>query len=228
MLRGKVCRRRIHPSRALYLGGTGNDEGRAIAVDADGNAYVTGCTTSPDFPTFNAVQSELAGPAGAAALKGDAFVAKLSADGSTLLYSTFLGGSGEDCGNAVAVDTQGHCYVTGETASPDFPVANALQPAFGGPTPASKGDAFVTKLSPDGSALVYSTYLGGSGNDTGNGIAVDDDGSACVTGFAGSGDFPTTPGVFQPSGTGSAFVARLVSERVFAGVLLVSRRERRR
>jgi beta-propeller repeat-containing protein len=194
---------------STYLGGTGNDEGRAIAVDGNGNAYVTGCTTSPDFPTANAIQTATAGPTGAAALKGDAFVAKLSPDGSSLIYATFLGGAGEDCGNAIAVDGEGHCYVAGETTSPNFPTVSSLQPLFGGPSPAATGDAFVTKLSPDGSSIVYSTFLGGSGDDGANGIAVDESGSAYVAGFTGSQNFPTTPGAFQRAGAGSAFVAKL-------------------
>ena len=139
----------------------------------------------------------------------NAFVAKLSADGSALVYSTYLGGSGNDgsdAGNGIAVDAAGNAYVTGHTFSPDFPTANALQAAPGGPN----GNAFVAELMSGGSALVYSTYLGGSGNDDGYGIAVDAAGNAYVTGFASSPDFPTV-NALQPTlgGPTNAFVAKI-------------------
>jgi hypothetical protein len=186
---------------STYLGGSGYDYGEAIAVDAAGHAYVTGDAESDDFPTTaGAVQPTRRGIA-------DAFVAKLDPTGSALVYSTYLGGSGDDEGCGIAVDAAGHAYVTGFTGSDDFPTtARAVQPTHGG-----IADAFVAKLDPTGSALVYSTYLGGSGWNDGHGIAVDAAGHAYVTGFTGSDDFPTTAGAVQPTrrGTGDAFVAKL-------------------
>jgi hypothetical protein len=204
------------PSRALvidpvfvystYLGGSGGDEGFGIAVDAESNAYVTGSTTSADFPTVNPLQPELGGP-----LSSDAFVAKLAPDGSSLVYSTYLGGSRLDIGVGIAVDAEGSAYLTGQTFSLDFPTANALQPICH--CGLFTSDAFVTKLSPDGSALVYSTFLGGSGLDGGSGIAVAADGSAYVTGGTFSRDFPTG-NALQPDfgGTSDAFIAKFAPD----------------
>jgi hypothetical protein len=183
---------------STYLGGSGNNAGpgvfpplylSGIAVDASGNAYVTGTTYSTDFPvTQNAFQTTSAGSA-------DAFVSKLNATGSALLYSTYLGGIGDDYGFGLAVDTSGNTYVTGGTLSVDFPTTpGAFQTTFGGYI-----DAFVTKLNDTGSALAYSTYLGGSANDAGSGVAVNASGSAYVAGYTYSSDFPTTPGAFQTS-----------------------------
>jgi len=163
---------------STYLGGVSTDTGYAIAGGSDGSTYIAGQTYSADFPVLDALQPTKS-------LSSDAFVAKLSADGSTLIYSTYLGGSDVDAASGVAADGAGAAYVTGGTRSTDFPTANALQPAFGG-----YYDAFVTKLSPDGSALVYSTYLGGDGIDSGRGIAADADGNAYVTGSTRSLNFP--------------------------------------
>src|SRR5205085_6668117 len=120
-----------------------------------GQAYVTGNTASVNFPTKNAFQSAFAGSGDNNF--GDAFVTKLSADGKTLVYSTFIGGSGDDVGFGIAVDAAGSAYVTG-ASSPGFPIRNALQPTYGG----GSSDAFVLKLTPAGNDLVYSTFLGGS------------------------------------------------------------------
>jgi hypothetical protein len=182
-----------------YLGGSGFDLGRAIAVDASGNAYVTGDTQSTNFPTANPLQ---AAPAGGR----DAFVSKVNAAGSSLVYSTYLGGSDGDIGRGIAVDASGNLYVTGDTLSTDFPTANAFQPAYGG----GIADVFVTKLNAAGSAFVYSTYLGGSGDDGGFAIALDASRNAYVTGFVESTDFPTV-GAFDTTlgGASDAFVAKL-------------------
>lgn len=161
------------------LGGSDDDAGYAIAVDAGGNAYVTGDTESLDFPCAKPLQRASGGST-------DVFVAKLSADGSTLLYSTYLGGSGADVGYGIALDPAGNIYLTGDTSSTDFPVVKPMQPALAGAP-----DVFVSKLSADGSRLLYSTYIGGSNGERGNGIAVDADGSAYVTGYTNSKDFPT-------------------------------------
>jgi hypothetical protein len=188
----------IDPTLAYstYLGGSGTDFNFGVAVDGAGNAYVTGMTLSSDFPTANPVQPDFGG---AGAVWGDAFVTKFNAAGS-LVYSTYLGGSGQDFGTRIAVDGSGHAYVAGETGSTDFPTANALQPGFGG----GFSDAFVTKLSPDGSALVYSTYLGGASSDSGFGIAVDASGNAYVSGDTFSTNFPTA-NAFQPTRAGFVF-----------------------
>jgi Bacterial Ig-like domain (group 3)/Beta-propeller repeat len=163
---------------STYLGGSADDAAYHIAVDSAGNAYVTGVTTSADFPTADAFQPAYGGNA-------DAFVTKINADGSALVYSTYLGGSSDEVGQSIAVDSAGSVYVTGYTGSPDFPTVNPIQATNHG-----IHDAFVTKISPDGSALIYSTYLGGSSDDYGWGIAVDSAGNAHVTGDTPSRDFP--------------------------------------
>ena len=189
---------------STYLGGAAGDIGAGIAVDASGNAYVTGMTQSADFPTLNAIQPDLRGTPGFF----KAFVAKLDSTGSGLVYSTYLGGSGEERGNAIAVDGQGSAYVTGITSSSDFPTASPLQPA-----PRGGMDAFVAKLMPDGSALAYSTFLGGQGHDIANDIAVSDEGYASITGETDSDDFPTV-NAFQPTlqGGKDAFLATVVPD----------------
>ena len=200
---------------STYLGGSGWDTGYAIAVDAAGNAYVTGETLSSDFPTANALQ-----PAMAPGSSTDAFIAKLDASGTALLYSTYLGGNNYDGAYGIAVDSAGTAYVTGYTYSADFPTMHAVQPAFGAPPAANQpafgggsSDAFVAKLDPTGSALVYSSYLGGSSQDQGNSIAVDSAGNAHVTGETWSSDFPTAqalqPTKAGPSATADAFIAKL-------------------
>jgi Beta-propeller repeat len=193
---------------STYLGGTGTDLANAIAVDAAGSSYVTGRTSSPGFPTTPGAFDTTPGGS------GDAFVTKLAPDGSTLAYSTYLGGAGgSDEANGIAVDGAGRAYVTGSTNSSDFPTtAGAFDTTLAG-----SDDAFVTKLEPDGSALAYSTYLGGNGNaDYGNGIAFDGAGSAFVTGYTVSANFPTTPGAydttFQPAGNFFAFLTKLVPD----------------
>jgi hypothetical protein len=189
---------------STYLGGSGNDESFGIAVDASGNAYVTGGTNSIDFPT---TAGALDTTYNDGYPTGDAFVAKLNASGSALVYSTYLGGSGDDEGNGIAVDAGGNAYVTGWTESSDFPTTvGALDTTYNG-----GDDAFVAKLNANGSGLVYSTYLGGSGDDLGCGIAVDEAGNAYVTGSTWSIDFPTTAGALDTTsvGSGDAFVANL-------------------
>ncbi|OFX21373.1 MAG: hypothetical protein A2V77_07865 [Anaeromyxobacter sp. RBG_16_69_14] len=184
---------------STYLGGAFNDEVWGIAVDRWGNALVAGETLSTDFPEVNPVQSSHGGGT------YDAFVAKLDAAGGALVYATYLGGSAEDGAAGIAVDHAGNAYVTGNTASVDFPIANPFQSAYGGAV-----DAFVAKLDPRGTALVYATYLGGSAGDGAVGIAVDRSGNAYVTGGTGSTDFPTA-NPFQPAGRGGgdAFAAKL-------------------
>jgi hypothetical protein len=165
---------------STYLGGAQADVGQGIKVDSSGSAYITGYTFSSDFPTQNPYQGSTAG-------EPDAFVAKLDAAGSALVFSTYLGGSGDDRGLGIALDTSGSVYVAGVSQSADFPTTvAAFQSANRG-----ERDAFISKLSSAGSNLVYSTLLGGAGADQANGIAVDSSGNAFVTGFTQSSDFPT-------------------------------------
>ena len=194
-------------SYSTYLGGSGNESGSGIAVDANGNAYVTGVTTSNNFPTeFGGFQRACAGT-----FCGEAFVTKLNPTGSALIYSTYLGGRGHDFGISVAVDFAGNAYVTGSTESDDFPTTvGAYQRVQRGFT-----NAFITKLNPTGSALIYSTLFGGDNFNSGFGIAVDAAGNAYVTGQTSSNIFPTTAGAFQMKlaggglTTGDAFVTKL-------------------
>jgi hypothetical protein len=192
---------------STYLGGSESDSGTGIAVDSSGNAYVTGRTDSGNFPTANPIQATCKG--GGCSGDDDAFVAELNAAGSALVYSTFLGGSGIDEGYGIAVDSSGNAYVTGWTTSRDFPTANPIQPVnLSGKY--DYGTAFVAKLNSNGSALVYSTYLGGSGGDWGYGIAADSSGAAYVTGYTGSTDFPTVnPLQATLAGGYDAFVAKI-------------------
>ena len=194
---------------ATYLGGSSFEQGTAIAVDANGNAYVTGYTLSTDFPTVTPYDRSL-GKSGDV----DVFVAKLNATGTALAWSTYLGGAGSiDRAVGIAVDASGSAYITGQTASNNFPVsATAWQKAISG------GGAFVAKLGPTGNTLAYSTYVAGA---TSSAIAVDRDGNAYVTGSA-TPAFVTTPGALQrmpanPSGTG--FVLKLESHGQRAGLM---------
>ncbi len=186
---------------STFLGGTpGPEAGNGIAVDAAGNAYLSGSTDSIYFPTTpGAFDTSVNG-------SDDAFVAKLSADGTSLIYGTYLGGSGFDWGYGVAVDSAGNVYTTGYTGSGNFPTTpGAFDTSYNGLT-----DVFVAKLSADGTSLVYGTYLGGSALDIGNAIAVDVAGNAYVAGSTKSTNFPTTPGAFDTSyNDQEAFVARL-------------------
>ena len=190
-------------SYSTYLGGSGSFEsGIGIAVDSAGSAYVTGDTNSTNFPTTSgAFQTTFGGGF------SDAFVTKLNPAGSALVYSTYLGGSADDRGHGIAVDSAGNAYVTGVTASTNFPTTSgAFQTTFGG----APSDAYVTKLNPAGSALVYSTYLGGVENDQGSAIAVDSAGSAYVTGLTFSTNFPTaSPIQAAKAGDFDAFVTKL-------------------
>jgi hypothetical protein len=208
---------KINPSGSAlvystYLGGSGSgpygDWGSVIAVNSAGNAYVTGWTSSTNFPLMNPLQGVFGGG------DFDAFVTELNPTGSALVYSTYLGGNNRDCGYGIALDSAGNAYVTGCTFSTNFPVTpGAFQTACGGACPVNS-NAFVTEINPSGSALVYSTYLGGSGGDGGYGIAVDSAGNGYVTGYTNSTDFPVTPGAFQttcgnPSFCENAFITEI-------------------
>ena len=160
---------------STYLGGMFGDYANGIAVDSAGEAYVTGSTTSTDFPRKNAEQPSCGDPEveGKADCRlGDAFVTKFNSAGDAFVYSTYLGGRGPDQGANIALDTAGDAYVTGYTFSTNFPTKSPEQPSCGDPE-CKRGDAFVTKLNSAGAALAYSTYLGGSGREIGRGIATD-------------------------------------------------------
>ena len=183
---------------STYFGGFAADVGHGIAVDNAGGVYITGRTASHDFPTKNALQPVLAGVQ-------DAFLSKLSESGGGLLYSTYLGGSGSDRGSAVAVDSSGSPYVAGMTLSADLPTVNPFQAVNRG-----RADGFVVKGNLPGSAFIYSTYLGGSGDDMAHGLVVDTAGNAYVTGQTNSTDFPVQDPIQQlPQGLEDAFVAKL-------------------
>jgi hypothetical protein len=160
---------------STYLGGSGDDYGWGIAVDSAGNAHVTGDTPSRDFPVLNAIQ-----PTFHEGANFNSFISEINAAGSALIYSTYWGGSGGEGGSRVAVDAARNTYIGGYTFSPDFPIANAIQPTYAGNV-----DAYLTKLSPDGQTVIYSTFLGGSGFEYGWDVAVDPAGNAYMTGFTG-------------------------------------------
>ena len=170
---------------STYLGGNRCDNANSVAIDSSANVYVVGSTRSADFPLAGAFQGTIGD-----SFFGDAFITKLTSNGS-MTYSTYLGGDSSDIGFGIAVDGSGNAYVTGSTSSTNFPTANPIQAMTSG------GDAFVTKLNSQGSALVYSTYLGGFGMDVGRGIAIDSTGNAYVTGFANSPDFPLIAGALR-------------------------------
>ena len=197
---------KISPTGALvyatYLGGVGADEGRGIAVDASGDAYVTGITSSGNFPvSLAAYQSRYQGGA------HDGFAVKLGPAGTALAYSTFLGSSGDDQPAAIAVDPAGNAYITGSTDGDDYPTTTAAyQSTASNPVSVS----FVTKLNPTGGAA-YSTYLGGDISDAAKGIAVDFAGNAYIAGVTSSDNYPTTSGALKValSGPSDAFVTKL-------------------
>ena len=195
-----------------YIGGSQDDGVSAIAVDAAGNAYLAGATNSSDFPVVNAFQSQFAGMGGYGTYirTGDAFVAKLNPAGNKLLYSTYLGGRMDDIAFGIAIDGTGAAYVTGATLSPDFPLSqgaaqNRMKGYGGEPTDRpccngplwDPGDAFITKLDPTGSQVVFSTYLGGSLDDVAYTIALDPSNNVYVGGCTLSSDFPVTAGAYQ-------------------------------
>ena len=189
---------------STYLGGNSSEGGRSIAVDTNECAYVTGWTSSEDFPLKNPIMN----------YKGDydAFVTKLSTDGQSLVFSTYLGGSSRDCGYAIAVDANECAYITGETSSSDFPLQDPYMTDPGD----YHYDAFVTKLSADGQSLIYSTYLGGNFWDLGNSIAVDSNECVYVTGRTCSTNFPLQNPYMNYQGDYDTFVV------VFKPIIIIS------
>jgi hypothetical protein len=196
---------------ATYLGGTTFDVPQDMALDPSGDVFLVGDTSSTDFPTtpgaFQTTDHGGANP-GDGMPNGDAFVCKLNATGTGLIYSTYLGGSGFEEGVGIAADGAGNAYVVGYTYSPDFPTVNPFQAALNGPF-----DAFVTKLNATGTGLDYSTYLGGSGGEYGYGVAVDASGDAYIAGITGSADFPTVDPIQAKNAGGyDAFVSQLTPD----------------
>jgi Beta-propeller repeat len=199
---------------STYLGGSNSEYAFGLAVDASGNAYVTGNTESTNFPvTPGAFQPSYGGEQGPICdwVCGDTFVTKLNPSGSGLIYSSYLGGSGDDISDAIVFDGAGNAYVEGSTNSPDFPTTpGAFQTTFtGGDSCGGRGGGnvpcsvvFLTKINPAGTALVYSTYLGGSGGDGGGGLSVDSSGHAYVGGSTCSADFPITSNAYQTQNAG--------------------------
>jgi hypothetical protein len=183
---------------STYLGGSGQDVGFGIALDASNNTVVTGYTYSSDFPvTSGAFQTSTT-------VNGAAWVTKLNVGGTAQIFSTYLGGTnGTSAGNSVKVDTPGNVYVTGYTCASDFPTtAGVFQPTFGGDCTPAGGDAFVTKLNPTGSTPVFSSYLGGAGDDVGFSIGLDNMNDVYITGRSSSTNYPVTPGAFQSTMAG--------------------------
>ncbi|WP_309495554.1 SBBP repeat-containing protein [Mechercharimyces sp. CAU 1602] len=178
---------------STYLGGSSIESGTGIEVDSDRNSYITGVTSSTDFPvTSGAFQSTFAGDR-------DAFVTKMNATGTSLIYSTYLGGTDDDAANGIDVDSMGNAYVTGTTMSTDFPITSgSFQTTFMG-----FENAFVTKLNSTGTSLLYSTYLGRSGSNGSSSIAIDTANNAYVFGTTNSNLFPVTSGAFQTIRPGS-------------------------
>jgi hypothetical protein len=199
---------------STYLGGTGGDCPVGIAGDPSGNAYITGLTSSADFPTtkgaFQPTPPSLC-PAGSSEWDySHAFVVKINplrTGEASLIYSTYLGGTGNELGTGIGVDSFGNAYVTGQTLSSDFPTKNAFQSSNAG-----AADVFITMLDAQGTEILFSTYLGGTNSEDTDWVAVDSAGSAYIAGWTQSSDFPTTPGVFQPifgGGTTDMFVAKI-------------------
>jgi hypothetical protein len=185
---------------STFLGGSGIDVAAHVALDSSDNVYVAGSTFSMDFTTANAAQSDFAGGT------ADTFIAATDATGSRWIYSTYLGGDGTESIGSLAADAGGNVYVVGITFSANFPTVHALQSNYGG-----GGDAFATKLSAGGQAIVYSTYLGGSQYDVAHGIKLDSDCAAYIAGETFSPDFPTTAGAFQSTreDVANAFILKI-------------------
>jgi hypothetical protein len=192
---------------STFLGG-GGEYPHGIALDSSNNVYVTGETYALNFPLVNPYIDQNS--------SGTGFVSKLSPDGSTLIYSTYLGGNLEGSCNAIAVDSAGEAVLIGRTYATNFPTVNAWQP-----NPAGNSDAFVTKLNASGSAPIFSTYLGGSSNDYGQGVAIDALGGIYIAGITYSSDFPTTPSSYQSTYTSNPYGVSFLAKFSPSGESLV-------
>jgi hypothetical protein len=192
---------------STYIGGIDDDSVYAMTTDQEGNIYIVGYTSSSDFPTTHGAYDESFN--GGSYFPQDGFVTKLSSDGQSIIYSTFIGGSSDDAIGAITVDELGNAYIAGTTDSPDFPTVNAYDSTHN-----SGLDCFVAILSADGSNLLFSTYIGGSGDDTPSDMAVDSNGSCFIVGITDSPDFPVnTPNVHSSchtlGGDSDGFILRL-------------------
>lgn len=194
-------------SFSSYHGGSHNEAARAIALDKDGNIYIAGFTASTNFPTSSPYQAAYAGPAPQKFIAGDAFVTKLNASGTAVVYSTYIGGSLSESAMGLAVDSSGNAYVVGYTDSTNLPATNnAFQKTYQGGgqnTFVTAGDGFAAKLNAEGNALVYCTYLGGSQDDRALAVVVDRDGYAYVTGVTMSANFPVSGSAYQKTYAGA-------------------------
>lgn len=198
---------------STFIGGTGSETSSGIAIDGSGNAIITGSGYSTDYPTKPGSYSEA--PTG----NWDVFVTKLNSNGSDLIYSTFIGGTNDDVSNSIALDDMGNVYITGYTSSFDYPITPGAFDETGNSEwvcdeeyySCDRSDVFVTKLNSSGSALQYSTFIGGLAYQAGTSIAIDDSHNACVTGYTSSTDFPTTSGSYDDSFNGGydAFIVKL-------------------
>jgi uncharacterized repeat protein (TIGR01451 family) len=187
---------------STYLGGSANDAGAAIAIDNNGNTYLTGSTTSTNFPLQNAFQATC-GSCGS--FVNDAFVTKFNPAGSGLVFSSFLGGASADNGLGIEVDSQGRAIVVGSTNSTNFPLLDPVQQTYGG-----TGDGFISQIRADGTNFVYSTYYGGSSSDSVNGVALSPEGNAVLVGLTNSANFRVLQPVQSIKGAGQdAFIAKI-------------------
>jgi hypothetical protein len=185
-------------SDLVYSTIIGNGQGKSIDVDTSGNAYVTGKTGSSRFPTTNgAFDTRRTGQ--------DAFVTKVNADGSDLVYSTYLGGKAEEEAHGIAIDSEGNAYIAGSTWSNNFPTTSDAfdESCNGGKDQSSNSDAFFTIMNPAGSALVYSTYIGGTTGDQAHFLAVDMAGSAYIVGHTIADDFPANEDCYDHTYNGN-------------------------
>src|SRR5262249_25071367 len=187
---------------AVYYGGSSDDEGHRIALDASGNIYITGYTMSTDFPIVNGFQARLGG-------RKDAYLIKIDNAASQILFSTYVGGSLDETPYGLSIDGAGNIVIAGETLSSDLPVVRAIRSKFGG----GLADGFVSKITPAGS-VVYTTYLGGRGNDRAYDVTTDAAGNAYVVGFTSSNDFPSVSALYSTfrGGSEDAFLTKLSAD----------------
>ncbi len=195
---------------ATFWGGTGDETITSLALGEGGTIYFSGITTSNDLPTTNGAFQESRVDTNDTP---DIFVGKLSQTSTDyeITYETYIGGSYDEKVSSIAVDGNGKCWLTGFTNSSDFPLSNSIQNEFAGPYNDGEGDAFVCLLNESGSALDFSTYIGGKLDDQSTGLVLDKDGNVLITGWTNSNDFPTTSGVFQEKKKGirDRFIAKL-------------------
>jgi hypothetical protein len=207
---------------STYLGGSTKDYGYGIQVDGNGDAFIGGTTYSLDFPVTTGAYQPACG--GGTCVDGDGFITELNPTGSGLVYSTYLGGKNTNEVDAIALDSAGNAYVTGYTKSTNFPVTPGVFQPMCASCKETFVDSFVTKINSTGTALVYSTFLGGNNADVGYAITVDSTDNAYVTGYTYSTNFPTTPGAFQTTlgGPTGVFVTKVnptASEMVYSTYL---------